>query len=66
MEDVDLVRRIGNPKIALFDTVAVTSAQRYIEDGYFKRMMRNFFCLLLYFIGVSPKLIAKIYIVTKK
>ena len=66
MEDVDLVRRIGNPKIALFDTVAITSAQRYIKDGYFKRMMRNFVCLLLYFIGVSPKLILKLYTATKK
>jgi hypothetical protein len=66
MEDVDLVRRIGNPKIALFDTVAVTSAQRYITDGYFKRMMRNFVCLLLYFLGVSPKLILKLYTATKK
>ena len=66
MEDVDLVRRIGNPKIALFDTVAVTSAQRYIEDGYFKRMIRNFVCLLLYFIGISPKLILKLYTATKR
>ena len=66
MEDVDLVRRIGNPKIALFDTVAITSAQRYIEDGYFNRMIRNFVCLLLYFLGVSPKLILKLYTATKK
>ena len=66
MEDVDLVRRIGNPKIALFDTVAITSAQRYIEDGYLNRMIRNFVCLLLYFLGVSPKLILKLYTATKK
>lgn len=61
MEDVDLVRRIGNSKIALFDTVAITSAERYVNDGYLKRITRNFLCLFLYFIGVSPKLISKIY-----
>lgn len=61
MEDVDLVRRIGIARMALFDVRAVTSAARYRKSGYLLRPLRNLFCLLLYFLKVPPRLIARLY-----
>lgn len=61
MEDVDLVRRIGRTRLETLAVPAVTSSDRYRRDGYLPRMARNAACLLLYFIGVPPKSIARIY-----
>lgn len=61
MEDVDLVRRIGKARLVELDAVAVTSAERYRKDGYILRPMRNLFCLGLYFLGVPPRLVKKLY-----
>ena len=40
---------------------AVTSAERYRENGYFRRSMRNLGCLALYFFRVPPRLISRLY-----
>lgn len=61
MEDVDFVRRIGRARLEILAVPAVTSADRYRRNGYLPRMVRNAACLLLYFIGVPPKSIARIY-----
>ncbi len=61
MEDVDFVRRIGRSRLETLAVPAVTSAERYRRDGYLFRMARNATCLLLYFIGVPAKSIARIY-----
>ena len=61
MEDVDMVRRIGRHHLTCLDAAAVTSAGRFREDGYLRRPLRNLTCLGLYFLGVPPRLIAKVY-----
>lgn len=61
MEDVDLARRIGMSRMALFDVRAITSAERYRRSGYLPRIARNFFCLTLYFLRVPPRWIARLY-----
>jgi rSAM/selenodomain-associated transferase 2 len=61
MEDVDIVRRLGRQRLAPLDVAAVTAADRYAERGYLGRMLRNLYCLTLYFLGVSPERIARIY-----
>ena len=61
MEDVDLVRRIGMSRMVLFDVKARTSAKRYTEEGYIRRIARNFICLSLYFLKLPPDKIYKIY-----
>ena len=61
MEDVDLVRRLGRANLETLAVSAVTSADRYRRNGYVHRMVRNAACLCLYFIGVPPRSIAKIY-----
>jgi len=61
MEDVDLIRRLGRARLAPLGATMLASARRYQRDGYWRRPLRNLFCLSLYFAGVPPRLIAKIY-----
>lgn len=61
MEDVDIVRRIGRHRLRLLPASVVTSAEKYRRNGYFVRSTRNLFCLGLYFLGVSPSRIVKLY-----
>lgn len=61
MEDVDIVRRIGRRNLTFFDVMAVTSAKRYRQGGWWRRPSQNIFCLLMYFIGASPQILKKIY-----
>lgn len=61
MEDVDLVRRIGRHRLAMLSTRAVTSAGRWRRDGWNRRSARNLACLGLWFLGVPPAAIAKLY-----
>lgn len=61
MEDVDLVRRIGRRRLRPLGVAAVSSARRYCEQGFVFRPLRNLFCLSLYFAGVAPRRIARLY-----
>jgi hypothetical protein len=61
MEDVDLVRRLGRSRTVILRTAAVTSAVRYQRDGYPGRIARNLACLILYYLRVPPRIIARIY-----
>ena len=61
MEDVDMVRRIGKRNLIELPATATTSSARYRRDGYWKRPIRNLSLLTLYFMGVSPKRLARFY-----
>jgi len=61
MEDVDLVRRIGGRRLQMLDGDAVTSAERWERDGWFRRSARNLLCLTLYLARVHPERIASLY-----
>jgi rSAM/selenodomain-associated transferase 2 len=61
MEDVDLVCRIGSERLRVFDVAAVTSAERYRKGGWLLRPLRNLSCLGLYFLGLPPPMIARLY-----
>jgi len=61
MEDVALVRRIGRKRLVPLQAAALTSAVRYRSEGYLRRSLRNLCCLSLYFLGVPPRLIGRIY-----
>jgi rSAM/selenodomain-associated transferase 2 len=60
-EDVDMIRRIGRSRLTVLKSRAVTSAARYRRSGYLARPARNLACLALYFLGVPPRLIARLY-----
>jgi rSAM/selenodomain-associated transferase 2 len=61
MEDVDLVRRLGRGRIARIGARCIASPRRYRREGYWRRPLRNLICLSLYFVGVSPHRIARLY-----
>lgn len=61
MEDVILVRRIGRGRLTLLPATARTSAARYRRDGWWLRPLRNLSCLALFFLGLPPRLIARLY-----
>jgi rSAM/selenodomain-associated transferase 2 len=61
MEDVDLVRRIGRHRLVALDAALVTSADRWRRDGWWRRSARNLSCLALWFAGVPPERIVRLY-----
>jgi rSAM/selenodomain-associated transferase 2 len=61
MEDVELVRRIGRRRLDALHADAVTSAARWRREGYLRRSARNLACLSLYFLGVSPATLRRLY-----
>jgi hypothetical protein len=61
MEDVDLVRRLGAARLAPIAADAVTSAARYRRGGWVRRPLRNLGCLALYFLGLPPPLLRRLY-----
>jgi rSAM/selenodomain-associated transferase 2 len=61
MEDVDLVRRLGRRSMVALPVDAITAAERFRRDGWRRRSLRNLACLALYFAGVPPRLIARLY-----
>lgn len=61
MEDVDIVRRIGRRRLRFLGAVIRTSAERYRRDGWLRRSLRNGLCLALWFAGMPPVRILKVY-----
>ncbi len=61
MEDVDLVRRIGRGRLATLPCHLYTSAARYRRDGWVLRPLRNLTLLGLYFLGLSPDWLRRLY-----
>jgi len=61
MEDVELVRRVGPRNLVPLAADAITSARRYEQDGWLLRPLRNLSCLALFFAGVPPSAIRRLY-----
>jgi rSAM/selenodomain-associated transferase 2 len=61
MEDVDLALRLGRDRLARIGARSIASARRYRQDGYWRRPLRNLFCLSLYFAGVPPERLLRLY-----
>ena len=61
MEDVDLVSRLGRHRLGALDVPALTSAARWRREGYLARSARNLLCLGLWFAGVPPRILTRIY-----
>jgi rSAM/selenodomain-associated transferase 2 len=61
MEDVELIRRLGRHRLVALDVAAVTSPAKWVREGWYRRSARNLACLTLYFAGVPPWLIARLY-----
>jgi glycosyltransferase involved in cell wall biosynthesis len=60
MEDVEMIGRIGSERLRVLPVAAVSSAARYRGDGWWKRLMRDAFCVGLWFVGVPATRIARL------
>jgi rSAM/selenodomain-associated transferase 2 len=61
MEDVDLARRLGRARLVALEAAFVTSAARWRAEGWWRRSARNLCCLALFFLGVTPARIVRLY-----
>jgi rSAM/selenodomain-associated transferase 2 len=62
MEDVAFIKQLKREgRTTLLDQAITTSARRWIKQGIVYTSARNIILLLLYFMGVSPKQLAKWY-----
>jgi rSAM/selenodomain-associated transferase 2 len=61
MEDVEFARRLGRRRLVPLGAPAYASARRYRQGGYIRRPLRNLMCLSLYFAGVPPERIVRLY-----
>jgi rSAM/selenodomain-associated transferase 2 len=61
MEDVDIIRRIGCGRLRILQSAARTSAAKWRRDGWMRRSLRNLACLALYFAGVPPRVLVRLY-----
>ncbi len=61
MEDVDLARRLGRARLRPLASDAITSAARWERDGWVWRSARNLGCLALWYAGLPPRLVSRIY-----
>jgi rSAM/selenodomain-associated transferase 2 len=61
MEDVECMRRLGRRRLAPIEARIIASARRYRREGYWRRPLRNLVCLSLFFLGVPPARIARLY-----
>lgn len=61
MEDVDIVRRIGRRRMTILSCSALTSSARWRRRGWIRQSLQNQYCLLLYYLGVSPARIRDVY-----
>lgn len=61
LEDVGIIRKIGRRRLTLLTPAAVTAAVRFEKDGYILRSIRNYLVLGLYFLGVPPRVLRRLY-----
>ncbi len=61
MEDVEIAKRLGRRRLTMLRSVALTSAARYREVGYVRRIARNRVCMLMYLCGLPLNVIARYY-----
>jgi rSAM/selenodomain-associated transferase 2 len=61
MEDVAIARRLGRSRLRPIGATMLASPRRYRRDGYLRRSLRNLACLSLYFAGLPPHRIARLY-----
>ncbi len=61
MEDVALISQFHRKQIYFLDVPLTTRAERFRQRGYIRQSLRNLFLLCLYFLGVSPERLVKLY-----
>jgi len=64
-EDVEFIDRLirinGRSALHIMKACALTSADRYKNDGYARRVLKNAHCILMYRMGAAPEKILAAY-----
>lgn len=60
MEDVAFARRLGG-HLSPLGATAITAAERYLAEGWFRRGARNLLTLIRYLLGADPARLARNY-----
>ena len=62
LEDLDFIRRLKRSgKIAIIDQPVTTSSRRFLRRGVLRTSATNYLIWALYFAGVSPRKLARLY-----
>lgn len=63
MEDVNLMQKLKkeNLKIKILNQKVLTSPRKYEQNGIIFNVLKNWLLISLYFMGVSPNKLAKLY-----
>ena len=61
MEDVDMIGRLGRRRTTMLRTAAVTSAVKFKQGGYLRRVIRNASCLTLFYLRAPMPMIERLY-----
>ena len=61
MEDVELARRLGRRRLVALPAAALTSAARYRRGGWWRRPLRNLTLLGLFYAGLPPAWLRRLY-----
>jgi rSAM/selenodomain-associated transferase 2 len=61
MEDIEIIRQIGKRRLAVLQSFALTSADKYQSGGWWARPVRNVCCQILYFLGIPPSVLVLLY-----
>ena len=62
LEDLDLARRLKRTgPTTLIDAPVTTAARRFLEQGVVRTITTNWLIWALYFVGVSPERLARLY-----
>lgn len=62
MEDLDFwLRMVRTGKVALLGAAVVSSARRFRRFGFVRQQIRNGLLVLLFFLGVSPFTLSRLY-----
>jgi rSAM/selenodomain-associated transferase 2 len=62
MEDLDFwLRMVRGGKVTVLDAAVVSSARRFSRYGIFRQQLRNVLFVGLFFIGVSPFTLSRLY-----
>lgn len=62
LEDLDFIRRLKRTgRIAIIDRPVTTSARRFLSRGVTRTTVTNYLIWILYYAGVSPERLARLY-----
>ena len=63
MEDIALMQKVkkSRARFKIMPDKARTSARKWIKDGMIYTSLRNPFLAMLYYVGVSPRVLVKLY-----